>query len=63
MSTETPQKTLTAITLDVGKLTAYKSVADKLETLIPQTKAGTISPAQLLTELLDHLTGEMEKLQ
>jgi hypothetical protein len=60
---ETPQKTLTAITLTVGKLAAYKSIGDKLESLLPQAKQGTITAAQLLEQLLDHLTAEMENLQ
>ena len=35
---ETPQTTLTAITLKVGKLAAYKAIGDKLEELLPPVK-------------------------
>lgn len=59
---ETPQTSLTAITLRVGKLTAYKSMADKMEALLPNAKAGTISAATLLMELIDHAQAELEAL-
>ena len=62
---ETPstQITLTAITLRVGKLSAYKSVGDKMEALLPYAKAGTIRAKDLLMELIDHVEAELENLE
>lgn len=59
---ETPQVTLTAITLRVGKLAAYKSIGNKMEALLPHAKAGTITAKDLLTELIDHVQAELEAL-
>jgi hypothetical protein len=61
--TESTQITLTAITLRVGKMAAYKSVTDKMETLVPAVKAGTISPAELLIQIMDHVEAELESLK
>jgi hypothetical protein len=60
---ETPQTTLTAITLRVGKLAAYKSIGDKMEALVPEAKAGTISAKDLLMELINHLQAQVEELK
>ena len=57
---ETPQTTLTAITLRVGKMSAYKTVGDKIEQLLPEAKAGTISAAQVLIELVEYLQEQMK---
>lgn len=60
--TESTQVTLTAITLRVGKLAAYKSVSDKMEALLPHAKAGTITAKDLLMELIDHVQAQLEEL-
>lgn len=60
---EIQELTPIGITLRLGKMVAYKRVADKLEKLLQPVKAGQLTAGKVLIELIDFLADQMKDLE
>ena len=60
---QSPQKTLTAITLKVGKIEAYTNILKRLKEIAPAAEMGTVSASWIIEDLVNQINAANEELQ